>query len=79
MKLISSKTLFILPIALSVIQFAYAQSGDQAEQDTPPAQQDAEAESVNIPKPPVAKPPTKTFKPSEEISEDSPVPFPVDI
>ncbi len=26
-----------------------------------------------------AKPPKKVFKPSEEISEDLPVPFPVDI
>lgn len=42
---------------------------------------DKEKEVDASKKPPVskAKPPKKIFTPSEEISEDSPAPFPVDI
>ena len=55
---------------------------------TPPSQQVEKAPAPNpelvkpqAPKPQVAKPqaPKPKFKPSEEISEDSPVPFPIDI
>lgn len=87
MKLAAFKTPCILLISLLLISPAFAQSTDAAEKDRPLAQQqeaesqtgEAESEVKNTPQPPIAKPSPKTFKPSEEISEDSPVPFPVDI
>ena len=58
----------------------YAQSGSDDDSN------DQELERVVIPEPPrqsktTSKPESRegVFKPSEEISEDSPVPFPVDI
>jgi hypothetical protein len=46
------------------------QSESQAEQEVPQPKQQKESKT---------KPPKQVFKPTEEISEDSPVPFPVDI
>ena len=75
--------LMVFSITLS---FAQQQEEDElpdgesetVETVTPPSQQ---VEKAPAPKPQVAKPqaPKPKFKPSEEISEDSPVPFPIDI
>jgi hypothetical protein len=86
MKLVVLKIFFIVPLTLLFMASVWAQSEAPKELDRQlEQQQEAEALAetdepvINAPKSSKTKPPKKTFKPSEEISEDSPVPFPVDI
>ena len=87
MKNFKSISVFLLLMVSSItLSFAQQQEEDESpdgedetvETVTPPSQQ---VEKAPAPKPQVAKPqaPKPKFKPSEEISEDSPVPFPIDI
>jgi len=71
------KKIFLFCMLVAASSFAYAQSenttnGTESGNDV---EQNEQTEKSNS-KP---KPKEKVFKPSEEISEDSPVPFPVDI
>lgn len=94
MKLSLFKIVIFLLISLSLVKGVFAQnteSKNDTELALPKPEEekyaDNKAESADQNKTsskvvkPVskAKPPKKVFKPTEEISEDSPVPFPVDI
>jgi len=59
----------------------FAQQADDVNGEKEPVQQEAEKQTVkpSKAKPKKAKSSERVFKPSEEISADSPVPFPVDI
>ena len=67
--LILKKILSVVLLTFFILaSAAYSQQGSEQ------SAQSSEAESAEKP-----KSTDKIFKPSEEISEDSPVPFPVDI
>ncbi len=77
-KNVFASTLLTLLVMIGSVSLAQEQaddtqgSTDQAAETTKPS--DAEKDSERN-----KKPPREVFKPTEEISEDSPVPFPVDI
>lgn len=64
-----------LVAALTLFDSAPWQIAQAAEEDQPESNTNASPRPENTPRPL----PADTFKPSEEISEDFPVPFPVDI
>ena len=65
----------LLSVVMSVTPiFLAAQTGDDSEAETPPP-----IPSSGNPEYKIKSLPNDTFKPSEKISEDFPVPFPVDI
>lgn len=66
----------VLLCALSCLTTAVA-AEDSAQGRPPPEQRDAD--DARLPEHQLRSLPDDTFKPSEEISEDFPVPFPVDI
>ena len=82
--------LFIIGVIILLFTCEQQLRAQTAEQASPPADSSRGAEDKNKPEQAQeqntqeqstndAKPPKKVFKPSEEISEDRPVPFPVDI
>ena len=67
-------SVFLTTIMLAMTDLRAAQSGADAENETPPP-----IPSSGKPEYKIKSLPNDSFKPSEKISEDFPVPFPVDI
>lgn len=66
-----------LPLLLLMTVLMFGRAGFAEDQQPQPPGDDTEAAA--LPEHRVRPLPSDTFKPSEDISEDFPVPFPVDI
>ncbi len=68
------KRIFLSIVMVIIPTLVAAQTGGERETETPPP-----IPSSGNPEYKIKSLPNDTFKPSEKISEDFPVPFPVDI
>jgi len=80
---VAAKILFMITLLLSSVQVLSQQSSTETanteSENNTNNDSSSNSESANNTAESKPKPQERVFKPSEEISEDSPVPFPVDI